>query len=247
MDTCVVHVEWNDRKLKADLSHGHCLAIPLHHDLPQPNAYFAPPYEAFPHQVDGWIGDTQRGASVNFYNIRVNPHGNGTHTECIGHISQERYSVHQSLGCGRWIAQLISAYPVLQNNGDRIIEGLEWENNLEAIIIRSMPNHADKMSRQYSDTNPPFLNADMVKKMADQGIRHLMLDLPSVDRESDGGALLAHKAFWRYPDNPRLNATITEMIYVDNVIPDGLYLLEIQIPAFELDANPSRPFIYPLR
>jgi hypothetical protein len=110
-----------------------------------------------------------------------------------------------------------------------------------------MPNHPDKMARQYSSTNPPYLNAIVAEKMASQDILHLLLDLPSVDREEDAGLLLAHKAFWKYPENPRHNATITELVYIDNVVPDGLYLLEIQIPAMELDAAPSRPFIYPLR
>jgi arylformamidase len=247
MSPAIVTVEWNEKTFHADLTTGHCIAIPLNHTEPQPNAYFAPLYEAFPHKVNGWIGDTREGASVNFYDLRINPHGNGTHTECVGHISKERYSIHQSLNSGRWVAQLISAYPQVQDDSDRIIDKLEWEEGVQSIIIRSMPNHDDKKSRQYSGTNPPYLSAHIAQRMSDMGVLHLLLDLPSVDRENDGGALAAHKAFWRYPDNPRLNATITEMIYVDNMIPDGLYLLEIQIPALELDASPSRPFIYALR
>src|SRR3990170_2146520 len=212
-----IPIHWNGKELHADLSAGHCIAIPLDHNFPQPNAFFAPLYEAVPHRVDGWIGDTREGASINFYNVRINPHGNGTHTECVGHISKDRYSVHNALGPGRWIAQLISAYPVLQEHGDRMIEGLEWEYGVEAIIIRTLPNQQDKMSRHYGKTNPPYLNAEIAKEMADKEILHLLLDLPSVDREEDQGVLASHKAFWRYPDNPRFNATITEMIYVDNL------------------------------
>jgi kynurenine formamidase len=247
MSSVIFPVLWNGETLHADLDKGHCIAIPLDHNGPQPNAYFAPSYEAFPHREGEWTGDTRQGASVNFYNIHLNPHGNGTHTECVGHISMERHSVHQALGSGRWIAQLISVYPLQHENGDRIINGLTWDDGIEAIILRTLPNHADKKCRNYSNTNPPYLNSEIAKKMAESNIEHLLLDLPSVDRENDEGALAAHKAFWQYPKNTRLNATITEMIYVDNVVPDGLYLLEIQIPALELDASPSRPFIYPLR
>ncbi len=240
-------VSWKGKTLQADLSSGYCIAIPLDHTQPQPNAFFAPLYEASPHKQGDWIGDTRKGASVNFFNVRINPHGNGTHTECVGHISKERYSVHQALSSGRWIVQLISVYPVAQDNGDRIIRDLEWESGIESLIIRSLPNHPDKKTRIYGNTNPPYLDAEMVGRMAEDGVEHLLLDLPSVDREEDQGALLAHKAFWKYPEDLRKNATITELVYIDNVIPDGLYLLEIQIPALELDASPSRPFIYPLK
>jgi kynurenine formamidase len=242
-----ISVEWDGIKLTADLASGHCIAIPLDHQLPQPNAFFAPLFDASPHKVNDWIGATREGASVNFYNVRINPHGNGTHTECVGHISLERYAIHQILKPGFWKTELISVYPTLIENGDRVIRDIEWKRGTEAIILRTLPNHADKMGRQYSNTNPPYLDAHLAKRMADAGITHLLLDLPSVDREEDGGALAAHKAFWRYPDNPRLNATITELVYVDNMIPDGLYLLEIQIPALQLDASPSRPFIYMLK
>ena len=247
MKPVVIPVQWKGKTLHADLNVGFCIAIPLDHTRDQPNAYFAPLYEASPVKVGDWIGDTREGGSVNFYNIRINPHGNGTHTECVGHISVERYSIHQALSSEFVIAQLISVLPSWQENGDRIIDQLEWETGIEAIIIRTLPNHEDKMTRHYSGTNPPYLDARLCSRLSDEGIQHLLLDLPSVDREEDGGALAAHKAFWKYPASPRTKSTITELIYIDNVIPDGLYLLQIQIAALELDASPSRPFIYPLK
>ncbi|MEO6132511.1 MAG: cyclase family protein [Saprospiraceae bacterium] len=240
-------VEWNSKKYHVDLHEGICIAIPLDHTRDQPNAYYAPRYEAAPVKVGAWIGDTREGGSVNFYNLRINPHGNGTHTECVGHISLERYSIHQCLRNEFAIAQLISVYPTQQENGDRVIKNLEWESGVEAIILRTMPNHPDKKTRRYSGTNPPYLDSETVNRMADQEIQHLLLDLPSVDREEDEGALASHKVFWKYPESPRVNATITELIYVDNVVPDGLYLLQIQIAALELDVSPSRPWIYPLK
>jgi hypothetical protein len=82
--------------------------------------------------------------------------------------------------------------------------------------------------------------------MAERGILHLLIDLPSVDREEDGGKLAAHKAFWQYPARPRMDATITELIFVNNMITDGLYLLNLQICSLSLDASPSKPVIYAL-
>ena len=247
MPHIIMPFEWKGNTFQIDLSHGHCIAIPLDHAHPQPNAFFAPLYEATPHKAGDWIGDTREGAAVNFFNIRLNPHGNGTHTECVGHISKERYSVHETLADGFWVAQLVSVYPTQRDDGDRVIDQLEWEDGVEALIIRTMPNHPDKLFCQYGHSNPPYLDPTLAGKMAVGGIRHLLLDPPSVDREEDGGLLLAHKAFWQYPEAPRFDATISEMVYIDNVLPDGLYLLQIQIPALELDASPSRPYIYPLR
>ncbi len=68
--------------------------------------------------------------------------------------------------------------------------------------------------------------------------------MPSVDKEKDDGALLAHKAFWNYPEKPRLNATITELIYVRNKVKDGSYILNLQVANFNNDAAPSRPVLY---
>ena len=79
-----------------------------------------------------------------------------------------------------------------------------------------------------------------------------MIDLPSVDREEDEGKLLAHKAFWNVKDvtnlnnDARLDCTITEMIFVSNEVPDGSYILNIQIASFENDASPSKPILYSL-
>lgn len=246
MSQVKVSVEWQNKTLHADLSKGYCLAIPLHHEKPQPNAFFAPLYNVSPHKVGDWVGDTREGAAVNFFNIQLNPHGNGTHTECVGHITKERYAIHETLGSGFFVAQLISVYPVPTDNGDRVVDELEWEKGIEALIIRTQPNHPEKKQMHYGSTNPPYLNPMLAEKMADENIRHLLLDLPSVDREEDGGKLAAHKAFWNTNGSIRYDATITEMIYVEDVVPDGLYLLQIQLPALMLDASPSRPYIYPL-
>ena len=71
-----------------------------------------------------------------------------------------------------------------------------------------------------------------------------------MDKEKDDGRLLAHKAFWNVKnvtelnEDARLQATITEMIYVADEIKDGSYLLNLQIASFENDASPSKPVLY---
>ena len=78
----------------------------------------------------------------------------------------------------------------------------------------------------------------------------MLIDLPSVDREEDEGRLLAHKAFWNVKDvnnlneDARLDCTITEMIFVDDSVKDGSYILNLQIASFENDASPCKPVLF---
>ena len=116
----------------------------------------------------------------------------------------------------------------------------------KALILRTLPNPGDKKHKDYTGTNPPFLEPKGVAWLRDQGVEHLLLDLPSVDPEQDGGSLAAHKAFWGLPGKPRPEATITEFIFVPDYLKDGRYLLNLQVAVFDNDACPSRPLLFPL-
>ena len=82
--------------------------------------------------------------------------------------------------------------------------------------------------------------------LRESGVEHLLIDTPSVDKEEDGGELAAHHTFWNYPQNTRINCTITELIYAPDTIKDGQYVLNILVGAFDSDASPSRIILYPL-
>ena len=202
--------------------------------------------------TDQFTGSVKLGGAVNFNDISFNPHGNGTHTECVGHISKEFYSINQCLKKYFFSAKLVSIKPE-QKGEDQVITleqvKEEWDKReeiAEAIIIRTLPNPSEKINRQYSNTNPPYLAVDAVEYLLSQKVDHILIDLPSVDREFDDGVLAAHHAFWEYPNNPQLHRTITELIYVPKEIEDGFYLLNIQFASFENDASPSKPVLYHL-
>ncbi len=118
--------------------------------------------------------------------------------------------------------------------------------NVEALIIRTKPNDHSKVQRQYSGTNFPYLTLGAMQRIVDAGVQHLLIDLPSVDREEDGGALAAHHLFWNVPAEPNFQKTITELIYVPNEISDGDYILNLQVSNFSNDAAPSRPMLFDL-
>ena len=118
------------------------------------------------------------------------------------------------------------------------------KNQTEALIIRTLPNDYEKQHRNYSETNPPYLSINCIHLMNDFGVKNFLIDLPSVDRESDGGKLVFHHAFWQVPENPQFDKTITEFVYVEDGIKDGSYILNLQTAPFENDATPSRPVVY---
>ncbi len=242
----------HNRKLySADLSSGIDISIPLIPGSDSPNCFWAPHFTAEPVRSGDWVGDTLQGGGVNFKTVTINTHGNGTHTECVGHIAKEPITINQVLTDFHHIAQVISVYPQVIENGDKLITKSQIkdsliQNGIKALIIRTLPNNDDKKRRIYSGTNPPYLHHEATSFIVEQGIEHLLLDLPSVDQEEDEGLLLSHKAFWSYPSTIDKKKTITELIFVNNSVSDGLYLLNIQIASFELDASPSKPVIYKL-
>jgi kynurenine formamidase len=245
----VSKITYKGKSYNTDLAKPIDISIPLRTGDDNVNAWYCPPVKIEPVQMGDWVGDVQQGGSVNFRNITFNPHGNGTHTECVGHISVENYSVNQCLKTFFFIAELITILPDELENGDKIITKEHIEKCLngkmpEALIIRTLDNHISKINRHYSNTNPPYLDYDAAAYIDQLGIDHLLIDLPSVDKEVDNGKLAAHHAFWQYPDNTQLQRTITEMIYVPNNIFDGTYLLNLQIASFENDAAPSKPVLF---
>jgi kynurenine formamidase len=204
---------------------------------------------------NGFLGSVAEGGAVNFRNVTFNPHGNGTHTECLGHISPEAHSVNEVLIPAIMPCLLITVTPETLD-GDGIISrnqlqakcGNHWDSKKPlppAIIVRTLPNQATKKSRNWSNSNPAYFEAAAASWLAEKGVDHWLIDLPSVDRESDGGALAAHHAYWNYPGNPRHHATITEFVYAPESLEDGRHLLNLQTAPFDLDATPSRPVIIP--
>ncbi|WP_245910857.1 cyclase family protein [Nonlabens arenilitoris] len=197
-------------------------------------------------EVDGYVGNVKLGGSTNFNNVHFNPHSHGTHTECIGHITEQFYSVNKALDKTFFKAQIFSVEPDKQGE-DQVITPQHFQDlksGVEAIIIRTLPNGEQKNSKNYSNTNPPYILEETMIRFRESGIKHILIDLPSVDKEKDNGALLAHKAFWDFNGDQRLDATITEFIYVPDTVGDGLYMIDLQVAPLENDAAPSRPILY---
>lgn len=251
--TATIH--HRDQEYTIDLSKPLDISIPLTNTSENPIAWYLDPPVIEPVKMGEWIGQVKFGSSTNFNNIAFNPHGHGTHTECLGHITRDFYSINQCLKEFFFFAQVITVTPELHGE-DGIITKAQIQKLIgkpEALIIRTMPNEELKLHRKYSNTNPAYLSEEAASFIRECDIKHLLIDLPSVDREQDEGKLVAHRAFWNVKDienlnsDARMDCTITELIFVDNHILDGDYILNIQIASFENDASPSKPILYAIK
>jgi len=257
----ITTISLNNTNYTINLSKPLDLSIPIKNGEENPNCFWAP-YPVFePYKAGSFVGATYTGAPVNFYNVKINPHGNGTHTECVGHIATETFTIRNCLIQHWFKARLISVNPTKMENGDTVIlkESIQpLLNNMDnctALVIRTLPNDLHKQTKLYSGSNPTYLDVQAMKWIVEKGIEHFLIDLPSVDREEDKGALLSHHAFWNYPpfgtkatpgdlDKVRKQCTISELLFIDDAITDGDYFLNLQTVSFDLDVSPSKPVLY---
>lgn len=270
-------IEINGSIYKIDADKPLSIAIPLRFGGAQPNAYDVERAASKPCEAGAIIGDTRRGGSVNFEQYKLIPHCNGTHTECAGHITHERISVHDCLKDSFVLASLISVapekasatnetYAVGLHADDLLITRKAIENSAfstqhsafntipTALIIRTLPNDESKLTRTYLNEIPPFFSTEAIEFIRASGVRHLLVDMPSIDRIFDEGKLSNHRIFWNIArgafetsEKSLIHNTITELIFAPDEIADGNYLLNLQIAPFASDASPSRPILFALQ
>jgi arylformamidase len=260
--------------LLADLAAGASCARVLDFQAPQLRCFGAPAATSVPLEVGDFTGRVVRGASCNCSTVTLTPHANGTHTESVGHLTVERLDVHSLVPQRLLLAALVTVEPELAADSresseprpadvDLLITRARLEEawpaplaprvTARAVVIRTQPNEPHKFTEDYRAA-APFLSAQAAACLVERGIEHLVLDVPSADRSSDGGVLMAHRLFFGLPSGStqlsqaqRPGCTITELAYIGAAVTDGWYLLALQAPAIAGDAVPSRPVLYPIR
>jgi len=261
------------RRWRADLSCCFDLAIALEFDGPQPRCFTNAPASAAALRSGAFTGAVASGGSCNCSIHTLAPHCHGTHTECVGHVTADQTPLTQVTPVAPCLAALVTVQPVrLGASGDAApalsdpadpvvtrqalaISASRWmQVPWTALVIRTQPNEATKRHRQYAGACPaPYFTADAMHWIVARDVASLVVDLPSLDRADDGGALAAHRLYWGLPPGAtdarqaaRARALVTELAFVPEAAADGLYLLDLQVPAFAADAAPSRPVLYPV-
>jgi arylformamidase len=233
---------------------GHDISIPLEFDAPQPQFFGAARAGASVVAAGSFVGDVRRGGSCNCSTHTLTPHCNGTHTECVGHVTAERLSVRDLSGDHFTAALLVSvaSAPLMTRTALAAAVAPHELSHYRALVVRTLPNGRDKLERNYDRAPAPYFEADAMRWIVDHGVTSLVVDLPSLDR-GDDPALTAHRLFWGLPPGAtraaqaaRPAATVTELAFIDDSIADGHYLLNLQVAPFVADAAPSRPILLPL-
>jgi arylformamidase len=253
------------------------LAIPLRFDGgPQPSFFVDSPARSEPLQVGGFTGSIAAGASCNCAVQTLAPHCHGTHTECVGHVTLGPVTIADLTPVAPCLALVLSVQPQALGEAatraaagpadatDRVIRREEIEHAARpwahlpfaGVVIRTLPNDTSKLGRAYSGSPSPapYFLPDAMLWLVERDVTSLVVDLPSLDRADDGGRLAAHRVYWGLPAGAqdaalarRGRALVTELAFVPDSVPDGPYLLDLQVPAFGADAAPSRPVLYPLQ
>jgi arylformamidase len=99
-------------EVRVDLTSPVSLAIDLDFTERQPRHFGAPPATSRPFAVPGFSGSVAHGASCNCQTLSLIPHCNGTHTECVGHLTREPLDAHRVAPLGFLPALLVSVEPV---------------------------------------------------------------------------------------------------------------------------------------
>ncbi|HRE42065.1 MAG TPA: cyclase family protein [Ignavibacteria bacterium] len=246
-----------------DLSKPICISIEINFNGEQPNTYGVEIADAEAYRAGEFIGDVREGGSCNFEKYKIIPHCNGTHTECIGHITKERIYVNDIFDNIFFKAELITVNPVIYSEeiketyqpkideGDLLItsEMIPEVISGDALIVRTKPNDESKKVRRYEETGFPYFTNEAMEKINKSGIKHLLVDMPSIDRMYDGGKLSNHHIYWGLKKGDEVGKnyskkTISEMVFADDFIKNGVYMCCIQIPDWKGDASPSRIFLY---
>ncbi len=273
MPSLTARILLGGRELAIDLGAAVDLAILLDLHGAQPRHFGAPAASAQPLELAGFTGAVAHGASCNCEVVTFIPHCNGTHTECAAHLTRERLDAYRVAPVGLIPAVLLTVTPEPAGSTREGTEPapdaqdlLVTRSSLEgawaahalfaarALVVRTLPNPEGKRQRDYTGQNAPYLSREAAQLVVERGIEHLVVDLPSIDREHDEGRLTAHHIFFGLAAGAtqlhaatRAHATVTELAYVPAGLGDGPYLLELQVPALSGDAVPSRPLLYALK
>ena len=244
-----------------DLDNGIDISIPFNFDKKNPQFYDNSSPKVNYYNSNNIEYALDKGGNCNVPIVKFNIHCSGTHTESANHIDERAPLINEIKISDFIYSKLISIKPTNYLENERYHCKLEKydsfitkkilhdiiNNNISsdvgALIIRTLPNDSSKINRNYNLDYHPFFTNDAILYLKDIGIKHIIVDTPSIDRYDDGGKLGNHHLFFK---NGKTVNTITELVFIPNSCTDGYYFINLEVMNFGLDAAPSRPKLFPI-
>ncbi len=129
-----------------------------------PNCYFIDQPQFEPYKSDTFIANVAQGGSVNCEYIRFCAHGNGTHTECFGHVSKQFYSVQNVKIPFLMLAQMVTVTvdinPIEQEAQEFMREHQQTLNALGKLVGLESEKKKSQKKPLYSLEELPFHTID---------------------------------------------------------------------------------------
>ena len=248
----IAEIHYNNKIFSVNTDEGMDLSIRNDFSGSAPIFYGSEQPKANALRFNDFIGDIKEGGSCNVPVVTLDIHCTGTHTESIAHVIDSEEKISDVCPYGMIPAWLTSVELCEANDtsesyhcdigSNMLITKKELQKNISesysALIIRTLPNDDSKKTRDYDVKPAPFFTNDAIDHINELGVKHLLVDIPSIDKANDGGQLENHKRFFKQ------GKTISELLFIPNDLKDGFGFLQIQLPNWGLDAAPSRPIFY---
>jgi arylformamidase len=258
--------EWNGRTWRASLAAAVAIAQPIEFAGTQTNAFHLPRATQAPVRAGQFVGSTRENGPVNCRVLSLAPHGNGTHTETVSHIAHGILPPSQAMPSPFVLGSIVSVEPRRLVEADehyvgphegsdsvlcwRDVESALCDAPLDAVFLRATDG---RYGRDWSASRPPYPTTTLIQNLVARGATHLLLDVPSVDRDEDDGLLSNHHIWWGLPPNTRelgaatrSDSTITELCAAPRALVDGPALFVFGLPPLGTDAVPSSVHAIPL-
>jgi len=215
-----------------------------------------------------FTGDVRKGGSCNLDVLNYIPH-NLTHVETAAHIV--------SYDCNPpWIADIPAenfsgiVYVIdltdIRIEQGRLISRNEIErklrNNRLPVTMLAIKTKASEFPQDYDFSDKGFiaLDAEAAKGIHDYSIvinskkfiiDCLILDLPSIDPERDGGKLSAHRSYFGLPETGHYSQNVEKRILIElayfSEIEEGYYYAVLTPSRFQTNAAATEILFWPLR
>lgn len=227
-----------------------------------PSAWGIPAATSTPFTAGDFVASVAAGGSVNCDVWSLTVHSAGTHTETALHVVKDGAPTIDQIEFAPLIDAVVvnvapvplaatgESYPGEARPEDHVVSADALRTAFDglsvpidgALVVLTGTLRTDS-DAHFSDEIPPYFTTEAMRWIARVARpRHLLVDLPSVDRLWDGGLVANHKEFWGVATDHVAcpERTITEFVRAAPEATTGYAQLQLSVSSWRSDAAPSR-------